>query len=122
VKKNEKYIWVYSDWELNGCPECMGILTAHRVRGKEIFAFEYNESWMNANHEALFLDPHLGFYKGKQYQPEEKNNFGIFLDSAPDRWGRLLMRRREAWQAKIEGRAEKTTLPPQIPANGAYTQ
>lgn len=85
----------------------MGILTAHRVRGKEIFAFEYNESWMNVNHEAIFLDPNLGFYKGKQYQPEEKSNFGIFLDSAPDRWGRLLMRRREAWQAKIEGRAEK---------------
>jgi serine/threonine-protein kinase HipA len=54
------------------------------------------------------LDPHLGFYKGKQYLPEEKNNFGIFLDSSPDRWGRLLMRRREAWQAKVEGRDERT--------------
>jgi len=108
VKKNEKSIWVYSDWELSGCPEFMGILTTHHVRGKEIFAFEYNESWMNANHEAIFLDPNLGFYKGKQYQPEEKSNFGIFLDSAPDRWGRLLTRRREAWEAKVEGRAEKT--------------
>jgi len=108
VKKNEKSIWVYSDWELSGCPEFMGILTTHHVRGKEIFAFEYNESWMNANHEAIFLDPNLGFYKGKQYQPEEKSNFGIFLDSVPDRWGRLLMRRREAWEAKVEGRAEKT--------------
>jgi hypothetical protein len=54
------------------------------------------------------LDPHLGFYKGKQYLPEEKNNFGIFLDSSPDRWGRLLMRRREAWQAKEERRDERT--------------
>jgi serine/threonine-protein kinase HipA len=40
--------------------------------------------------------------------PEEKNNFGIFLDSSPDRWGRLLMRRREAWQAKNEHRDERT--------------
>ncbi|MBU3715209.1 MAG: HipA domain-containing protein [Ferruginibacter sp.] len=86
----------------------MGILTAQRVRGKEIFSFEYNEAWMNANHEVLFLDPNLGFYKGKQYLSEEKSNFGLFLDSAPDRWGRLLMRRREAWQAKQEEREERT--------------
>ena len=86
----------------------MGVLTTQRVRGKEIFSFEYNESWMNAHHELVFLDPHLGFYKGKQYLPEENSNFGIFLDSAPDRWGRLLMRRREAWHAKKEKREEKT--------------
>jgi serine/threonine-protein kinase HipA len=40
--------------------------------------------------------------------PEEKNNFGIFLDSSPDRWGRLLMRRREVWEAKNEHRDERT--------------
>jgi serine/threonine-protein kinase HipA len=53
------------------------------------------------------LDPNLGLFKGKQYLPEGRSNFGVFLDSAPDRWGRLLMRRREAWQAKLEGREEK---------------
>jgi serine/threonine-protein kinase HipA len=63
---------------------------------------------LNHQNPILFLDPHLGFYKGKQYLPEEKNNFGIFLDSSPDRWGRLLMRRREAWQAKEERRDERT--------------
>jgi serine/threonine-protein kinase HipA len=108
MKKNETTIWVYADWESTGDAQHMGILTAQRVRGKEIFSFEYNEAWMNANHEVLFLDPNLGFYKGKQFLPEEKSNFGLFLDSAPDRWGRLLMRRREAWQAKQDEREERT--------------
>ena len=108
MKKNETTIQVYADWESMAGPQLMGVLTAQRVRGKEIFSFEYNEHWMNAHHEVLFLDPNLRFFKGKQYLPEETSNFGLFLDSAPDRWGRLLMRRREAWQAKQEGRAEKT--------------
>ena len=107
MKKNEISIWVYADWASIDGVQFVGMLTVQRVRGKEIFSFEYDETWMNANQEVLFLDPNFGFYKGKQYLPEEKNNFGLFLDSAPDRWGRLLMRRREAWQAKQEKREEK---------------
>lgn len=34
----------------------------------------------------------------------EKKLFGIFSDSCPDRWGRLLMKRREAVQARKEER------------------
>jgi serine/threonine-protein kinase HipA len=108
VKKNELKIWVYADWQFLEEVQLIGFLTAQRVRGKEIFSFEYAETWINRQNPILFLDPHLGFYKGKQYLPEEKNNFGIFLDSSPDRWGRLLMRRREAWHAKEEGRDERT--------------
>ena len=106
MKKNEQKIWVYADWHFLEETQIIGFLTAQRVRGKEIFSFEYAEAWINRQNPILFLDPHLGFYKGKQYLPEEKNNFGIFLDSSPDRWGRLLMRRREAWQAKEQGRDE----------------
>lgn len=108
MKKNEQTIWVYTDWESSGDPQLMGILRAQRIRGKEIFSFEYNESWMTTNHEVIFLDPNLGFYKGKQFLPDEKSNFGLFLDSSPDRWGKLLMRRREAWQAKLDNREERT--------------
>jgi serine/threonine-protein kinase HipA len=108
MKKNETIIWVYADWEAMEVPQFMGMLTAQRVRGKEIFSFEYHEAWLSANQSILYLDPNLGLYKGKQYLPEGKNNFGVFLDSAPDRWGRLLMRRGEAWQAKLESREEKT--------------
>jgi serine/threonine-protein kinase HipA len=108
VKQNEIKIWVYADWDFLEEAQLMGWLTSRRLRGKEIFSFEYTESWLNTDNPILSLDPHLGFYKGKQYLPEEKNNFGIFLDSSPDRWGRLLMRRREAWQAKNEHRDERT--------------
>ena len=108
MKQNQTEIWVYADWDFLEETRLMGLLTSQRVRGKEIFSFEYAEKWMNQQNPILFLDPHLGFYKGKQYLLEEKNNFGIFLDSSPDRWGRLLMRRREAWQAQQEGRDERT--------------
>ncbi len=101
-------IGVYADWHFLEEIQLMGFLTAQRLRGKEIFSFEYTETWINKQNPILFLDPHLGYYKGKQYLPLEKNNFGIFLDSSPDRWGRLLMRRREAWQAKKDGREERT--------------
>jgi serine/threonine-protein kinase HipA len=108
MKQSETKIWVYADWDFLEEAQLMGFLTSQRVRGKEIFSFEYTESWVNYQNPILSLDPNLGFYKGKQYLPDEKNNFGIFLDSSPDRWGRLLMRRREAWQAKQERREEST--------------
>jgi serine/threonine-protein kinase HipA len=107
MKSNETIIWVYADWEPMESPQLMGMLAAQRVRGKEIFSFEYDEAWLGAKQSILHLDPNLGLYKGKQYLHEGKNNFGVFLDSAPDRWGRLLMRRREAWQARLENRQEK---------------
>jgi serine/threonine-protein kinase HipA len=108
MKREPTRIWVYADWDFMEEVQLMGYLTSQSVRGKEIFSFEYTESWLNHQNPILFLDPHLGFYKGMQYLPEEKNNFGIFLDSSPDRWGRLLMRRKEAWQAKEERRVERT--------------
>ena len=108
MKREPTTIQVYADWDFMEEVQIMGFLTSQSVLGKEIFSFEYTESWLNHQNPILFLDPHLGFYKGKQYLPEEKNNFGIFLDSSPDRWGRLLMRRREAWQAKEERRDERT--------------
>ena len=85
MKQNETKMWVYAAWEFPEEAILMGFLTSQRVRGKEIFSFEYTETWVNNQNPILFLDPHLGFYKGKQYLPEEKNNFGIFLDSSPDR-------------------------------------
>jgi len=108
MKNNEQKIWVYADWQSLGGAQQMGILTVQRVRGKEIFSFEYKDSWLTSSGQALFLDPNLHMYKGKQYLPEEQQNFGLFLDSSPDRWGRLLMRRREAWSAKKEERDEQT--------------
>lgn len=50
------------------------------------------------------FDPDLQLYRGRQYLPTDKANFGIFSDSSPDRFGRMLMSRREAILAKKEDR------------------
>ncbi|MDZ4787037.1 MAG: hypothetical protein SGJ02_13270 [bacterium] len=105
-KKNVTTIWVYADWEPMQGVQLMGLLTAQLLRGKEILSFEYDESWLNSTHPILFLDPNLGLYKGKKFLPDGKSNFGVFLDSTPDCWGKLLMRRREALEAKLENREE----------------
>jgi len=84
----------------------MGLLAADRVRGKEIFAFAYDDDWLSSG-AAQQLDPDLALFEGRHYLREGRANFGLFLDSSPDRWGRLLMRRREACYARREGRAER---------------
>ena len=106
---SNKQIFVFADWLGLEKSTPLGILTSQRLRGKEIFFFEYENNWLKSNFAQL-LDPNLGLFQGKQYLPDGKTNFGLFLDSSPDRWGRLLMRRREAAIAKKEGRNEQTLL------------
>lgn len=50
----------------------------------------------------MLLDPDIAWYGGLQY-PNEKENFSLFLDSIPDTWGRILMKRRAALNAKEQG-------------------
>jgi len=103
----KRSIWVYADWSGLESPQLMGILQAELLRGREIFSFEYERDWL-ATSQAQILDPDLQLYGGKQFLNDpHKSNFGIFLDSSPDRWGRVLMRRKEAGMARAEGRAEK---------------
>lgn len=108
AKNEQTTIRVYADWASLKSPQLMGLLTADRVRGKEVFSFAYDEDWLKGDHPVFFLDPNLSHYRGQQYVTEGRNNFGLFLDSSPDRWGRLLMRRREALRAKEEHRPENT--------------
>ena len=104
--KNRRRIKVYANWKPLTKAELMGTLFSERIRGKEIFSFEYTKDWLKSG-SAQNLDPDLQFYEGVQYLSNEKSNFGLFLDSSPDRWGRLLMKRREAAYARIEERVEK---------------
>jgi serine/threonine-protein kinase HipA len=104
VKNNErKHLYVYADWiSMNG-PHLMGVLAVDLVRGEEVFSFSYDEKWI-AKGIVQELDPDLQFFSGDQYLEEKKLNFGIFTDSCPDRWGRVLMQRREAILARQEER------------------
>ncbi len=104
-----KKINVYADWMGLKEPTQMGVLSAVLTRGKEIFSFEYTENWIKSG-QPQDIDPNLQFYPGQQYNQEDKPNFGVFLDSSPDRWGRVLMKRREAIMARKEERKPKVLL------------
>ena len=99
-------IYVYADWMPLSSPALMGSLSVAHTRGKEVFSFEYDQSWLK-NKDLLQIDPDLQLYSGPQYLSGDKPNFGLFLDSSPDRWGRVLMDRREALIAKLENRKTK---------------
>jgi serine/threonine-protein kinase HipA len=103
-------IFVYADWVRLKNPTLMGILRADHIRGNEVFSFEYDKPWLKLN-DSLILDPDLLLFSGPQYLPNDKINFGLFLDSSPDRWGRVLMRRREAVMAKMVNRPQKNLFP-----------
>jgi len=96
-------IYVYIDWAGLETPILMGVLNSKVVRGKEVFSFDSDRAWLKHN-QCRMLDPDLGQFAGAQYLRDEKVNFGLFLDSAPDRWGRMLMKKREAILARAQGR------------------
>ncbi len=102
-----KNIYVYADWVGLNHPHFMGTLTANQIRGKEIFSFQYDDEWLKSS-KAKILDPDLSLFSGFQHLRDEKLNFGMFLDSSPDRWGRVLMKRREIALAKQEERKART--------------
>jgi serine/threonine-protein kinase HipA len=99
-------ILVYADWFELGRPHLMGTLSVTHIKGKGVISFEYNSTWLQSGF-AQIMDPDLQLFSGPQYLPMAKKNYGLFMDSSPDRWGRLLMDRREAISAKLEARKTK---------------
>ena len=95
---NQKNIFVYDDFSADR-PILMGILYVNVIKGGEAYSFEYDRGWLKKNRLALTLDPELMPYPGRQY-PSGKNIFGLFAD----RWGRILMNKRERILAEKEGR------------------
>ncbi len=98
----EKIIYVYDDFSF-GEPELMGVLYVNVIKGGESYSFEYSDRWLRKTNLSIFLDPELLPYAGRQY-PTEKRIFGLFADASPDRWGRMLMNKRERILAGKEGR------------------
>lgn len=70
--------------------------------------FHYDNTWLAQQDIAFAIDPQLTLDAGPFFPKPEAGNFGVFLDSSPDRWGQTLMRRREALQAKDEQRTART--------------
>lgn len=99
---NQKTIFVYDDFSTDQ-PVLMGSLYVNVIKGGESYSFEYDKGWLKKTGLTLTLDPELMPYSGRQY-PTGKNIFGLFADASPDRWGRVLMNKRERILAEKEGR------------------
>jgi serine/threonine-protein kinase HipA len=94
-------VWLDADF----VSEKIRVGTLSHDRGAVRFAYE--ESWLK--HSLSFaLDPELTLDAGAFHPKAEQGNFRVFDDSAPDRWGQMLMRRREALFAKDERRSPRT--------------
>ena len=99
---NEKNIYVYDDFSFEK-PELIGTLYVNVIKGSESYSFAYDAQWLKKTNLSVYLDPELMPYAGRQY-PSGKSIFGLFADSSPDRWGRVLMNKRERIVAEKEGR------------------
>jgi serine/threonine-protein kinase HipA len=84
-------------------PQQVGTLYRQTTRTDLPASFAYAKSWVDGR-TAFMLDPRLELWTDEQYPPAKSAAFGVFMDSAPDRWGRVLMERREAAAADREDR------------------
>lgn len=82
MSQRERNILVYANWLNDAQPALMGNLSAIQIRGKEVFAFEYNKDWLKSNYIQLDLD--WQFFTGQQFLNDSKVNFDTFMDSSPD--------------------------------------
>ncbi len=88
-------------------PETIGHIFVENSRGKEIISFSYTDDWL-IKHPDFILDPDVFPMRGRQYIADNKSCFGFLSDTAPDRWGRKLIARRERIDAKKEHRSPRT--------------
>ena len=105
AKTNREQLWVWLDDPVFGPLQQIGTLSKGD-RGSVSFA--YKKDWLTHAH-AFQLDPELDLFPGEFYPGG--SNFGIFMDSCPDRWGQLLMRRREVIAATEEDRTARNLDP-----------
>jgi serine/threonine-protein kinase HipA len=101
----DRNVLVYVD--LDGEPQLVGRLWGRVRKGRESATFEYDNAWLK--HPARFpLEPALALGTGPLHTAAGRRIFGAIGDSAPDRWGRVLIQRDERRKAREENRAPHT--------------
>jgi serine/threonine-protein kinase HipA len=103
----ETEVLVYVD--IAGTPHLAGRLWARVRKGRESATFEYDPGWLE-NADRFSLEPALTLGPGPFHTPSGKPLFGTIGDSAPDRWGRVLMRRAERRRAERAGETPRTLM------------
>jgi serine/threonine-protein kinase HipA len=98
-------ISVYVD--LQAISHRVGTLWTRHHRGRDSASFEYDKSWLT-HPERFSLDPALHLASGANHTQTGRALFGAMGDSAPDRWGRVLIQRAERQNARLEKRTPRT--------------
>lgn len=102
-------VWV-DDEDLGGAT-LAGSLIKSTSRTGDVVRFEYSNGWLaGAGPIAGFdLDPELVLAAGPLHAHAGADQLsGIFIDCSPDRWGKMLMERREAIEAREQERRPRT--------------
>ena len=98
-----KTLYVYADFDWLDEPMLVGELGYESLRGSDSYAFKFDNDWLR-QYGSLFLSADINNYPGQQYTQPGQDIFGCFSDALPDRWGRLLLNRREQILAAEERR------------------
>lgn len=101
-----KQITVYADFDFLHAPKVIGTIGYEHVRGKDHFVFQYSCEWLK-QYGGILLSGDVMNVPSLQYPRGNENVFGFVKDSFPDRWGRLLLDRRERLLAQSEGRTKR---------------
>jgi serine/threonine-protein kinase HipA len=101
----DREVLVYVD--LDGALHLVGRLWGRTRKEHESATFEYDTEWLK-NPAKFSLEPALQLGPGPFHTPAITPMFGAIGDSAPDRWGRALMKRMERRRADAAGTAPRT--------------
>ena len=96
-------LFIFADFDWLDEPLLVGELGYESLRGSDSYSFKFDNEWLR-QYGGLFLSADINNYPGLQYTQPGRDIFGCFSDALPDRWGRLLLNRREQIQATEEKR------------------
>ena len=88
--------------DAHGSHRLVGQAHVTRSRGQVSTTFLYDPAYLADG--GMNIDPGLSLVPGAQYHP---GLVGAFADSAPDRWGRNLIRKAERSRARDQGRVPR---------------
>lgn len=100
-------VWV-DDCLVAAQPQLVGELQADNPRGRVTVSFRYANEWLAETGPGFAIDPELPLGPGDFFVPSPRTLHGVLRDTAPDRWGRRLMDRRERDEAASQSRRPRT--------------
>ena len=99
---------IFVDINIEGTDHFVGTMWYSTRKNRGFSSFQYSDEWQ-ANPEAFSISPVISpLHSREVFRSGNKALFGCFEDAAPDRWGRMLMRRTLNDEAKAKGKLSRT--------------